>query len=293
MKRTYISLLRRYITLVMTVSLLQCTALLAQEETDVEAGRTMVGLNLDGTPGLFTSPSPAVARAGHLVVGSMAFASLNAPHGFRLPFAMGYGIARYSQAFASFLNGKDENQAEIDRVLAGVRIFLGVHLDIALGVEAYGTSLSRWQDGKEQQGGIGGGIRVMAAKSLPIGIGFSMYGGAVKEALLPVSGQIGAALTKSVFDQTLVGIEAEWQPHSGQSPSFSLAAGLRIFLFEHLQVSLGYQRAATPSGTHDRRILAGIAFSSDILSTASTERTNETPPGLPDLEQLDAPVIDE
>lgn len=253
--------------------------------------RTLTGLSQEAAPGLFSVPSPAVTRSGHLVIGTTVLAEVRGLHGYRMPFAVGYGIARYSQAFARFVNGVEEDEVERDRILVGFRLFLGAPMGISFAAEAFGNSVSEWPASQPQRSGVGGGLRLIAGGKLPLGLQMSVFGGTLKEAFLPLSGQAGASIVGSVFQQTLIGAEAFWQNHQAGKARVSVAAGVRVFLFEHLQLSLAYQITDALNAS-DRRILAGLTFSSDMLRTSVAEDVNELPPELPGLEQLDTPKSD-
>ncbi len=278
---------------VLLLLLLPLTSLTAQD-TDEEDGteREIAGLNQDAAPGFFIAPHPSVTRSGHLVVAATINAAANDIRAFRMPFAVGYGIARYSQAFARFENGSNTEGTERDRVVVGLRLFLGTPLGLHLGIEGYGSSISEWPEGLPQRSGLGGGLRMMIARSLPIGMVLSVHGGAGKDPFTPMTLHTGAAVAKSVFEQTLVGIEADWEGSSKKDYRSTLAAGLRMFLFEHLQISIAYQ-FVNISGAASTLLIGGLAFSSDILSTSGSGHANELPPELPDLDEMDTPVNDQ
>lgn len=276
-----VAVLAAFLLLICVVSLR------AQDETDAStADRTIIGLNHDGAPGMFSTPSPSVTRSGHLVISTAFLASADQSQRLRIPFAVGYGIARYSQAFAVFVNGPEEDAVERDRVLVGLRLFLGNPGGISLGVEGFASSLAEWPRDREHRSGVGGGVRMMAATALPLGIQFTIFGGAAKDPFYAADARAGASMGIGIFDQTLLGAEAEWRQRPNERGSYTAAAGVRAFLFEHVQISVAFQ-ASRMHGTSANGILAGIAFSSDILSTSSSSHDNELPPELPGLEELD------
>ncbi len=128
----------------------------------------------------------------------------------------------------------------------------------------------------------------MAATTLPLGMQFTLFGGVSKDPFLSTSTRAGASIGMSIFDQILLGAEAEWRHVPLERGSYTAATGVRAFLFEHLQFTAAFH-FSTVRGEFSRGILAGLSFSSDVLRTSITSHGSELPPELPGLDQLDDP----
>ena len=249
------------------------------------------GFSLQGGSGFFNVLSPILIRPGNILAGFSYHTEFGDRARSAPPVSIGYGIAKFSEAYVAFEPRSLGSGSEENEVLVGVKM-LGLSVgDLVLGagiayrnvdVTADGTYAGRYMHyGAQLLAGyhFDGGLRFLG------NAGYSLADGDNEFTADYVS--LGAGLSLPLQSSLLLITDASARLLSSGLNIVHGTAGARYYLFDHVQVNAGMQFNSYGDGFHVG-VMLGVGFSSEILRTSlEGDAGGEDFPELPSLVALD------
>ena len=267
-----------------------------EEELVEEDQYSGEGFSLQGASGFFNVLSPVLIRPGNILAGFSYRSEFGDRGSSAPPVSIGYGLAKFSEAYVAFEprslgTGNEENE-----VLVGVKMLGFAFGNLSLGAGLAYRNVDVTADGSYAGRYMHYGGQFLLGYHFPVGLrflgnaGYSFGDGDVSLTSDYIS--FGAGLSFPLRSSLLLITDAAGRILTTGTQELSATAGARYYAFEHVQVNAGLQFNRRDD-RHHVGVLFGIGFSSEILRTdVEGDRGAEYFPELPSLDALESGTVD-
>lgn len=253
-----------------------------------------LGTTQGGASGLFVLSSPSVLKPGQIGFGVYYKGEIETSQrqsGF--PLSLAYGLAERTEVFASFFSLQKEEQPDKFLSNLGLKLSLLQNQDFQLAADIQIQRIEQTLPFSASQELFGGSSKVIVSYAVGGTItGYAHLGYSWIEHVTPTTHsqvQAGAGLLFPLKDDILLG--GELQTGQTYDNAFNLQAnwGLKIFLFQHLQIAFGVQTNFRNDHFYGGLFL-GISFVSQALQMDFSTSGDQSsalpePPSLEELEK--------
>jgi hypothetical protein len=267
------------------------TGLRAQGDSARSSQPASQGFTPFGASGLVSVLSPAVVSPGNIAVSFSRNKEAGTSGAAGTPVAIGYGVARFSEAWLGFDTRTLDASHEANELFVGLKA-----VGLRYGFFSFGAG-GEYRLSELSGGGIptltNSTVTTQGILGLHLGSWVLLAGNAgytfaprstTSELRGPVAG-FGISIAPSSF--FLLIADAAVQRASNAHPEYRASMGARFFAFDHFQITAAYQINQRDARRYSG-IVVGLGFCSQLLRTThDTVPETDLSPELPSLEDLD------